>query len=268
MNNKESNLSRRQMLASTVALGSCGLHAPYQHLHAKESPVKRPASHGIAELRLQSAKIDLLQHFYGHDLGLPTKRNGGELTIIAGSTRIIFESVDSDRSDPFYHVAFNIPENKLKHALQWQKQRTELVRRGTSEVIHFAKWNADSIFFRDPAGNLLEYIARHNLNNASEGDFSTTDILYASEIGLVVDDVPGTVAAAKKHLHMDIYRDNSANFASIGDEHALLIVVKRGRKWFPAKTNPANVYPTVATIRHPQPNTLMMQKFGYSISTR
>ena len=90
---------------------------------------------------------------------------------------------------------------------------------------------------------------------------------YASEIGLVVDDVPKTVEAVNKHLGLDIYRDNSASFASIGDEHALLVVVKRNRKWFPARTRPAKVFPTVALIRNSQTHTLTMSDYDYKIST-
>jgi catechol-2,3-dioxygenase len=84
----------------------------------------------------------------------------------------------------------------------------------------------------------------------------------------VDDEVPGTVAAAKKELDFNIYRDNRSSFASIGDEHALLIAVKRDRKWFPARQRPAKVFPLTATIRKPTARNLEMQKFDYRISTK
>lgn len=221
---------------------------------------------GISELRLETHKLSALERFYREELGLPTKRHGDELIIDAGTTRIVFAPAKEGK--PFYHVAFNIPENKLKSAVQWQKKRTNLVRRNENDVVHFSKWNADSVFFRDPAGNLLEYIARHDLKNATTGDFSTRDILYASEIGLVVDDIPKTVAAANTHLNLDIYRDNSQSFASIGDEHALLVVVKRDRKWFPARMRPAKVFPLTATLRGLKRHKLVMNEYEYRISIK
>lgn len=220
---------------------------------------------GISDLRLQTSKVNELESFYRDVIGMQTHRNSGNLIVEAGATRITFEAV-SDR-EPFYHMAFNIPENKLDMARHWQKQRTDLIRRGKSEVIHFSHWNARSIFFRDPAGNLLEYIARHDIENAVGGEFSSADILYASEIGLVVDDVAKIVAAAKKDLNLGIYRDNGANFASIGDEHALLVVVKRDRKWFPARERSAKVFPLSATIRKPKARSLVMSEYSYRVST-
>lgn len=270
MNKNPAIWTRRNFLHCGLAAGSAsalaGGIAPRLFAGPDESPAHQNARIGIGELRLQTNKMDEIQTFYSADLGLPTHRDGERLTVDAGSTRIVFAAVNV--GEPFYHVAFNIPENKLDHARRWQKQRTELVRKGNAEVVHFSKWNADSVFFRDPAGNLLEYIARHNLDNRSDGQFSATDILYASEIGLVVDDVPKTVAAAKNELDFNIYRDNSASFASIGDEHALLIAVKRDRKWFPARQRPAKAFPLAATIRKPTARSLEMNEFDYKISTK
>ena len=257
--------SRRNFLRSSLSVGIASALTPPLLAEPKNSPSLN-VSNGISELRLQTHKIVELEKFYGQDLGLPTQRNGDELTIDAGATRVVFNAVTE--GEPFYHFAFNIPENKLLSAIQWQKARTELVRRNNKDVVHFAKWNADSVFFHDPAGNLLEYIARHDLKNAARGAFSATDILYASEIGLVVDDIPKTVAAAKTQLNLGIYRDNNQRFASIGNEHALLVVVKRDRKWFPARKRPAKVFPLTATIRGLKRRKLVMGKYDYNISIK
>ena len=259
--------SRRGFLHKSFSLGVAstltGVMTPPIRAAFKKTPTQ-DVSTGISELRLQTRNVTALETFYGECLGLQTQRNGDELAIDAGATRIIFSAVTEGK--PFYHFAFNIPENKLGSAIQWQKKRTDLVRRNNKDVVHFAKWNAHSIFFLDPAGNLLEYIARHDLKNAAKGGFAADDILYASEIGLVVDDVQKTVAAAKAKLDLGIYRDNTQSFASIGDEHALLVVVKRSRKWFPARKRPARVFPLTATIRGSQKRSLVMEKHHYTVS--
>jgi len=258
---------RRKFLHSGVSLAAAstltGVMTSPILAALKNDPTEQVPT-GISELRLQTHDIAALETFYGESLGLPTQRDGDELAIDAGATRIMFTAVTEGK--PFYHFAFNIPENKLESAIRWQKKRTELVRRDNRDVVHFAKWNAHSVFFLDPAGNLLEYIARHDLKNAAKGDFSAHDILYASEIGLVVDDIPRTVAAAKARLNLGIYRDNSQSFASIGDEHALLVVVKRNRKWFPARKRSAKVFPVTATIRGAQKRNLVMDKHHYAVA--
>ncbi len=276
---KHASIHRRQLLQTGLALGAgaaaTGLIVGQSRAAekgaaekgaAEKGAVAPDANRGIAEMSLQTTKLDALYRFYDQQLRLPTTKQGKELTVQAGRTRIVFETVAAERDEPFYHFAFNIPENKLPQARKWQKQRTPLLLRGDQEVIHFSRWNAHSVFFEDPAGNILEYIARHDLDNASPGDFSPADdVLYASEIGLVVDDVGETVTTVKQELGLDIYRDKFGSFASIGDEHALLILVKRNRKWFPNKVRPALAFPVAAAIRGLQHRELEMDDYGYDI---
>ena len=138
---------------------------------------------------------------------------------------------------PFYHFAFNIPENKIVKALEWQKARTPILaipERNRAEgfppeVVDYRHWNAHSVFFLDPAGNVVEYIARHDLKNGDTNAFSWADILYVSEIGLVVDDVTAAADALKGMAAVTPYKGADSNFTAMGDEYGLLLVMKRGR---------------------------------------
>ena len=76
-------------------------------------------------------------------------------------------------------------------------------------MVDFSHWNAHSVFFYDPAGNVVEYIARHDLKNAAPGGFGSADILYASEIAWIVDDVAATASTLKKVVGIDQYRGAS-----------------------------------------------------------
>ncbi len=232
---------------------------------AKSNQMEHLSTHGIADIRLLTTKLDEQHRFYEKVLGLPVALYDNELIVTAGATRIVFQGTSKADGAPFYHFAFNIPENKLALAQSWQKERTQLIQRGGKDIVDFARWNAHSIFFNDPAGNILEYIARHDLKNAAKGVFSPADILYASEIGLVVDSIPQTVKMIREELGLDVYRDNSEAFASIGDEHALLILVKRDRLWAPDKTRAAKAHPLVAAIRGLKPASFTMRDFDYRI---
>ena len=141
-----------------------------------------------------------MKAFYGKTLDLRIMDEGADrFSVEAGETRLTFiagTDVAGGRG-PFYHFAFNIPENKILPALEWQKARTPLLaiperNRAAGypiDVVDYRHWNAHSIFFLDPAGNVLEYIARHDLKNGNTAKFDWADLLYISEIGLVVDDV-------------------------------------------------------------------------------
>src|SRR6266851_6007468 len=142
---------------------------------------------GIVQLRLHTHRLADLRKFYHNVFDLPIKEEGKtSLTIQAGSTLLTFEQTEDKDSRPFYHFAFNIPENMLPKAKVWLTKRTPLITRGTEDEYHFREWNAHAVYFWDPAENIVEFIARHNLANAKEGEFKSEDVLSASEIGLVV----------------------------------------------------------------------------------
>ena len=232
----------------------------------------------ILSLRLLTATpLAKLKYFFHTVLALPILENRpDELTIVAGTTQLTFIKIASEQQRPFYHVAFNIPENKLLEARKWQKERTPLIPPDVvhdagypDDVIHFSHWNAHSVFFDDPAGNLLEYIARHDLNNRAPGPFTANDILCASEIGLVVDDVPATALELREVFGLDQYRQASQDFAAIGDEDGLFVVFKQGRILSPNQESvhkAARVFPTVVTIQGENPAQYTVPDFPYEIA--
>jgi hypothetical protein len=171
-------------------------------------PVRKPAreeermARGILKLCLQTHRLPEVRAFYRDTLRFPIQEESVDsVTFQAGATSLTFVRTPRKQSRPFYHFAFNIPENKLPSAREWLEERTPLATRGERVVFHFPDWNAHAIYFWDPGGNLGELIARHDLPNARGGGFTAGDILYASEIGLVVKDVPAAVRASRPGSH-------------------------------------------------------------------
>jgi catechol-2,3-dioxygenase len=108
----------------------------------------------IKSLRLLTiAPLSELKKFYGSVLGLPVMIKGQTLTVQTGKSKIAFTKIEGE-ARPFYHFAFNIPENKIEKALAWQRLRTPIVHpnpEGTRDVVvHFRHWNAHSVFFPRP----------------------------------------------------------------------------------------------------------------------
>ena len=269
--------NRREFLKSTAA---SALFAALHPLSALATPatkyLPRPESEQgpfILSLHLRtSTPLTKMKEFYEKVLGLPIlSEDSRQITIGGGGTPITFELTGPESGDPWYHVAFNIPENKVRSARNWQIERTPLDPNPSAprdpdnyprDVVHFRNWNAHSVFFRDPAGNLLEYIGRHDLRNSAPGPFSSDDILYASEIVFVVEDVPAAAMEMKKALGLSQYRQNSPRFEAIGDAHGLLLVMKRGV----SLRGKAGVFPTVANIRAAKPTDYAVRNFPYQIS--
>jgi catechol-2,3-dioxygenase len=53
------------------------------------------------------------------------------------------------------------------------------------------------------------------------------------EVGLVADDVLGAAAAFVAQLGLDTSPDDDELFRALGDDEGMIILVKRGRIWFP-----------------------------------
>jgi catechol-2,3-dioxygenase len=225
---------------------------------------------------LAGASLTRLKEFYHRTLGLRIQDEQRErFTVVAGATPITFVSPGQRDGRPFYHFAFNIPENKIRAARDWQRARTPLLpiparlrdRDYPDDVVDYSHWNAHSVFFFDPAGNVVEYIARHDLRNAAGGPFTSADILYASEIGLVVDDVPATATRLREAVGLTSYRGESDAFTALGDELGLLLVMRRGRVVsFDAQERKAvDVFRTTVAVRGTRRTTYAVPRFPYQV---
>lgn len=221
--------------------------------------------------------LERMKNFYHDSLGLRVlEERRDRLTIAAGQTRLTFVRAARESDRPFYHFAFNIPENKIRSARDWQRERSPLLpiparfRDGgyPDDVIDYRHWNAHSVFFFDPAGNVVEHIARHDLANSSRGAFSSADILYASEIAFVVDDVPAAATRIREFAGLEQYRGGDNQFRAIGDERGLLLVMRRGRviSFDSPERKAVDVFRTSTRVRGARRAKLTVPDFPYSIA--
>jgi len=245
----------------------------------------------IRALRLlTAAPLPALRRFYHERIGFPVlAEQADEIVFAAGTTRLTFvqaqpEQIRGDggrgNGEPFYHFAFNIPQNKILAARAWQLERTQLVPTPENlrdpaypnDVRHFRNWNAHSVFFFDPAFNIVEYIARHDLPNDAPDParFSTADILYASEIGYVF--APEQQAAATRMLNerlgLGTYPAGATPWWAMGNERGLLLcLARKGEIWGENTSTPVrwDVFPTEATIRGKESGLHAFDGFPYQV---
>jgi hypothetical protein len=103
-------------------------------------------------------------------------------------------------------------------------------------LINFPDWNAQSVYFKDADGNILEFIARYNLSDKKYSrPFVVSDIFSLSEAGVPVDDTAAFVSTLKQQTDAAVWKVYGSDFVPVGDEEGLLIVVKQPRDWFPTK---------------------------------
>jgi catechol 2,3-dioxygenase-like lactoylglutathione lyase family enzyme len=219
----------------------------------------------ILELTLAGTDLAALRRFYASVLGLrvlATLTRGG-LAVQAGQTRLTFVPAPAGASlpgsAPRYHFAFDVPAERFEAAVTWLRQRGGLIASPTGENrFHSQGWNADMVYFADPVGNVLELIARHAAPEdetrpkiAPETLFSVREILAVSEIGLPAPSVTDAVGGLLERMPgAAIYSGaGSDEFTAVGDERGLLIVVRRGRIWFPETGIQAEFLPVNALVQ-------------------
>lgn len=189
----------------------------------------------IKELHLLTNNLDKTEEFYKEILDVTiNEKTEKQLSFLIGTTQLIF--ILSQVPEPVYHIAFDIPNNKLEVAFDWLSEKVSVLPvTPESKIADIKLWNAKSIYFYDNNGNLLELICRFDLDNQSEKTFDVTSILSVSEIGLVTDDVPALTNTIIEKYKLHVFQKQPAqeNFTAIGDDEGLLIIVNENRNWFP-----------------------------------
>jgi catechol-2,3-dioxygenase len=138
------------------------------------------------------------------------------------------------------HWALNVAPQRFEEAVAFAAQRVELLH----EDVPFESWRARSAYFHDPAGNIVELIARERAPGSEL-------FLEVSEVGLPVSDVGEAVDFLEFEVGLEHFSGDRKDFSAVGDDRGLFIVVPVGRPWLftdrPAPDHPLKV--TIAADR-------------------
>ena len=189
----------------------------------------------IQSLHLRTNDLATTKRLYAEVLQTPVIKGSEQYISFAfGHSTLNFHA--SYESNPFYHVAFSIPNNKLEEALEWVRERTEILPYSEKEIIaDFIGWNAKAFYFHDNNQNILEFITHYDLKTSSIQPFSTALITGICEIGITVEDVAHACNEfnALFHLPYFVKGPRLKDFAVMGDANGMFIVSKTGRGWLP-----------------------------------
>ena len=148
-----------------------------------------------------------------------------------GSTRVRFARGPAVCS----HFAINV--GRFEEAVAWAQG---LVGQLLRDDVPFPDWRARAAYFYDPAGNLVEVIARERAPGEEL-------LIGVSEVGLPVADVGAAVEFLEEELGLPHFSGNKEDFSAVGDDHGLLILVPVGRPWL-FTDRPASDAPVRVTI--------------------
>lgn len=203
----------------------------------------------IATLRLQTARPDALSRFYGERFGFDVATSAsGAVTVPVGETTIEFGPAPPG-VDPTYHVALDVPSNRFDEAVAWLSERTALLSDPETgeETFAFDFMDARAVYCLDPVGNVVELVAREALPRADRA-FDSDSLRHVSEVGLPTPNVPETVERLEDVTGATRWPESTDEFAVVGADDGMFIVVETGRAWLPTDEPAVDTYPiTVAT---------------------
>jgi hypothetical protein len=178
------------------------------------------------ELEAPPATLHELDDFYARRLGCAGMRIGETELAFAGGA-----------GEPFYHFAFLVPGNRFDAALEWIRERAELLPDPASGevVFDFDNWDALACYFHDPAGNIVELIAHRGIEESGvEGPFTASELVGFSELGLVGDKralLAGLMDFGLGQWDGDL--EDEASLAFVGEKARTFILSPEGRGWLP-----------------------------------
>ena len=209
----------------------------------------------IKTLTLQTESLKKVTEFYRDILGAPIlAETTYSVTFAFGVTTLTFQEREVSDHPPRYHFAFNIPSNRIEEAEDWMTSKALLqyFTQYDSHIAEFTNWNARSIFFFDPAGNIVEFIARRDINVIATELFSSGQILSMTEIGIVFprNDFKARVANLMESYQLSYYTKQEPHdeFVALDDEHGLCIIVAEKRVWFGTEDMEAEAFPVRVEI--------------------
>jgi hypothetical protein len=201
----------------------------------------------IKKLSLQTAYLKTLQEFYSSVLELPVEQpNEEQIRIRVGDGGLIF--TETTTGEPFYHYAINIPSNKIEEAKAWLNGKVRLLwmEDYKNDIADFVNWHAKSVYFYDPAGNIVELIARFDLDNSANETFSSSQFLSINEVGLVFnnDSFEKEVETFGNSYSFSNFDKQPPlpKFRAMGDDHGLFVIVPEHRSWYPTD-KPSGIFP-------------------------
>jgi catechol-2,3-dioxygenase len=202
----------------------------------------------ISEVILQTASIARTRLFYSKTLELPILTETEDtISFSVGASVLTFCAVAG--SKPYYHIAFNITNNKFSDSFEWLSNKLDILPTANGlPIAVYPDWNAESFYFLDNNGSILEFLVRFDLPYHSPEPFGVQDIREISEVGIVTTDVPPTSQHINSTYRIPYFLKTrpTPEFAVMGDNHGLLIVTTKGRAWI-STNKPAQVFPLTIT---------------------
>jgi catechol-2,3-dioxygenase len=245
----------------------------------------------IVELDIRARRLEQNRFFWETLLGFTVvdSPNPSQYTLQVGNTLLTFRpsNLPPDLEATFfpqYHFTISIPTNQIEACLEWILSRkafnpdvnpNEEVTiplwkdyLDGAEIVRRNLYNSQSVFIQDPAGNVVELLARHDKPEIRDGAFNKDMFIGISEVGIVTRDIRKTATLLKETFGADEVQGSSNSFKPIGGATGLLKLIVPGKPWVPTDNELAVSHEMELTIRHSEVlDPILLPQSGVTIKT-
>ncbi|WP_339194501.1 VOC family protein [Solibacillus sp. FSL R5-0449] len=200
----------------------------------------------IEHITMYASNFEATKQFYIAKLEFPLhSEESDRFTILVGGTAVTFTKAPLNEN-PFYHFAFDIPSNQFEEAKAWTKGKVTLSKEQGKDEVYFEGIDAKSIYFEDPAGNIVEFICRFSDAKQNTTPFNASSLQKVSEMSIVVKDKLKSASAFHEvsifeRDHKEISAEG-LTFMGAREDASYLLFVNEGRTWF-FSNKKAEVFP-------------------------
>ncbi|HJF67972.1 MAG TPA: hypothetical protein K8V85_06640 [Staphylococcus kloosii] len=189
----------------------------------------------INKVLIYTNKLVEVKTFYVDFLGFELKQDTNNyFSISVGRSELIVKYSET-LENPYYHFAFDIPPEMFNEVKVWLQERVDLLTEEGQNEIYFSGFDAKSLYFYDPAYNIVEFMARNEHRNKTQANhFTVREIFGISEIGLVIDNLEQSMTTLKNYDFRNIANyidEDSLNFIFNNNESNYLLLTKTDRRW-------------------------------------
>jgi hypothetical protein len=153
----------------------------------------------------------------------------------------------------------------------WISQMGCVPANSDSDIIHKPKFNAHSVYFIDPMGNLVELIARHDLKNSAEGDFNPKNMLLKiSDVTIITRSLKSSTELLRSSFALKELPGTTNALKPIGGKNGIITLMVPYKPYPPTDDiiAPAfNFGKLELVIKHPEYKTIFLPGSNTTIRT-
>jgi hypothetical protein len=238
-------------------------------LKLREVPEK---SFEIVDVEMRTNNYAKNLRFWRDVMGFPTDSvapNSFRVNIGFNSITFINNSGAMDTSSsitPKYQFTIAIPSNQIENCYNWlidadstnpskvgERAKFWIDAETGSVIYRRNQYNSQSIYIKDAGNNIVEILARHDLNNSEEGEFNRGMFLGVTEVGVVSRDLRKSAEKLKAAYGVEEVVGSSNSYKPLGGPTGLLKLNIEGKIWTPTENEIAVGYPLTIEVRKATP---------------